>query len=33
MSLDEAESIDRLLSDDEALHQITTIKRQPRDFT
>jgi TnpA family transposase len=33
MSLDAAKSIDRLLTDDEGLHQITTIKRQPRDFT
>jgi hypothetical protein len=28
-----ARLLDRLLADDEGLHQITTIKRQPRDFT
>jgi TnpA family transposase len=33
MSAEQAKSIDRLLTDDERLHQITTIKRQPRDFT
>ncbi|MEJ2389411.1 MAG: Tn3 family transposase, partial [Chromatiaceae bacterium] len=33
MSAEQAKSIDRLLTDDEGLHQITTIKRQPRDFT
>jgi TnpA family transposase len=33
MSAEQAKSIDRLLADDEGLHQITTIKRQPRDFT
>ncbi len=33
MSTEQAKSIDRLLTDDEGLHQITTIKRQPRDFT
>ena len=33
MSDEDARSIDRLLADDEGLHQITTIKRQPRDFT
>ena len=33
MSDEDAKSIDRLLADDEGLHQITTIKRQPRDFT
>jgi hypothetical protein len=33
MSTEEARSIDRLLADDKGLHQITTIKRQPRDFT
>jgi TnpA family transposase len=33
MSREQANSIDRLLADDEGLHQITTIKRQPRDFT
>jgi hypothetical protein len=30
---EEATSLDRLLGDDEGLHQITTIKRQPRDFS
>jgi hypothetical protein len=30
---EDAKSLDRLLADDEGLHQITTIKRQPRDFT
>jgi len=30
---EDARSLDRLLADDEGLHQITTIKRQPRDFT
>jgi hypothetical protein len=29
---EDARSLDRLLADDEGLHQITTIKRQPRDF-
>ncbi len=33
MSKEQARSIDGLLSDSEGLHQITTIKRQPRDFT
>lgn len=33
MSAEQAKSIDRLLADDAGLHQITTIKRQPRDFT
>ena len=33
MGEEDAKSIDRLLADDEGLHQITTIKRQPRDFT
>jgi hypothetical protein len=33
MSAEEAKSIDRLLTDDEGLHQITAIKRRPRDFT
>jgi hypothetical protein len=28
-----ARSLDRLLADDAGLHQITTIKRQPRDFS
>ena len=28
-----AKSLDRLLADEEGLHQITTIKRQPRDFS
>jgi hypothetical protein len=30
---DDAIFLDRLLADDEGLHQITTIKRQPRDFS
>jgi hypothetical protein len=30
---EDARSLDRLLADDEGLYQITTIKRQPRDFT
>jgi len=29
---EDAKSLDRLLADDAGLHQITTIKRQPRDF-
>lgn len=30
---DDANSLDRLLVDDDGLHVITTIKRQPRDFS
>ena len=30
---EDARSLDRLLADDEGLHQITAIKRQPRDFS
>jgi hypothetical protein len=30
---EDAKSLNRLLADDEGLHQITTIKRQPRDFS
>lgn len=30
---DDAESLERLLADDDGLHAITTIKRQPRDFS
>jgi TnpA family transposase len=30
---EDAKSLDRLLADDAGLHQITTIKRQPRDFS
>lgn len=30
---EDAKSLDRLLADDNGLHQITTIKRQPRDFS
>jgi len=30
---EDAKALDRLLADDEGLHQITTIKRQPRDFS
>jgi hypothetical protein len=30
---EDAKSLERLLADDEGLHQITTIKRQPRDFS
>jgi len=30
---DDAKALERLLADDEGLHAITTIKRQPRDFS
>ena len=30
---EDARSLDRLLADDESMHQITAIKRQPRDFS
>jgi hypothetical protein len=33
INAENARLLDRLLADDEGLHQITTINRQPRDFT
>ena len=30
---EDAKSLERLLADDEGVHQIITIKRQPRDFS
>ncbi len=33
IEVEDAKSLDRFLADDEGLHQLTAIKRQPRDFS